>query len=160
MQPDWLLKISKSYHIPCLTLLPRPVSLPLLWKLNPHSFPWLTRTSMIWALAETDPQSCHSALVDYIPTTLAFYFFLELAKLISSSASYSSYCLASFDPSDLCSLLLQKSLPRLPSLKTVLPILAPFPQIFLRLLLKFIITVVTEQHCSFTYLYSLSQLGL
>lgn len=44
MQPDWLLKISKSYHIPCLTLLPRPVSLPLLWKLNPHSFPWLTRS--------------------------------------------------------------------------------------------------------------------
>lgn len=108
----------------------------------------------MWALAETDPQSCHSALVDYDPATVVFQFFLELAKLISSSVSCSSYCLASFDPSDLCSLLLQKSLPRFPSLKTVLPILAPFPKIFLGLRLIFIITVVTERRGSFIYLFT------
>lgn len=54
MQPGWLLKINKS-DSPCLTLLPHPVNLPLLWKLNPNSVPWWTRTSMIWALAEIDP---------------------------------------------------------------------------------------------------------
>lgn len=60
--------------------------------------------------------------------------------------------LASFNPSDLCSLLPQKSFPRLSSLETVLLILTSPLKVYPKLRLIFIITVVTEQHCSFIYL--------
>lgn len=121
-------------------------------KLNPNCFLRWRRT-MIWALAETDPSSCHSVLVDYIPGTLAFSFFLELAKLALSSLlplpATPSTWLAPFDPTDLC--FCSKASPHHPLL-TALPLLAPLPQIFPRLGLIFIIIIVTDKYCSFIYL--------
>lgn len=98
--------------------------------------PWLTTFQAHWP-PHSSWNSCFFLLLLSLPALLLHGWLLLILQIFAHT------------------LLLQESLPELPSLHTVLPILAPLPHFLPGVRLIFVI-IVTEQYCSSVYLSTYS----